>query len=172
MISATIKPLILNPAPAVHEVNGDPMPEKMARYAAEPLLVVEQRLRELDHEWEMERLTATTSGLFLLGGVLLTLFLGTNWLVLPVVIAACLLLYGLTGWRPASPLTRLLGFRTSQEIAFERYALNASRGDSQLGNLVKTPQYREDLSRFESEGGSLTPIAEQDERLAGQPRET
>lgn len=162
MISATSKQPVLNPTPLSHEANGDQTHEKMVPCAAELPGALEQRLRVLDHEWDMERLTATTSGLVLLGGVLLVLFLGTAWLVLPVAIAACLLLYGVTGWRPAAPLARLLGFRTAKEIAFERYTLKASRGES---------QDREDLSRFESEGGSLAPTAKPDECFGGKPYE-
>ena len=146
MISATTKHLIRNPTPATHETNGNETRELKARYAAEPPGVIEQRLRELDHEWSMERLTAAASGLALFGGTLLSKFLSADWLVLPAVMAGALLLYGLTGWNPASPLARLLGFRSSRGIAFERCALMASRGDFQIGNLVTTPPDRADLT--------------------------
>ena len=42
---------------------------------------------------------------------------------------------------------------SAEEIAQERYALKAIRGDFQPMNLITTPQDREDLSRFEGEGG-------------------
>jgi hypothetical protein len=154
MIPATAKCLILNPAPLANELIGEQTSEKGTYHAAVPAAVLEKRLRELDREWDVERLTAASSGLFLLGGVLLVVFLGAGWLVLPALLAVCLLLHGLAGWTPALPLVRRLGYRTPQEIARERHALQIMRGDFQPESLATTPQDREDLSRFENEGGA------------------
>jgi hypothetical protein len=126
----------------------------MSRYASAPPGVLELRLRELDREWDVERLTAATSGLLLLLGLGLVSLKGEQWLVFPAVVAACLLLHALVGWTPALPLMRCLGFRTPQEIAHERRALETCCGDVQTASLTKTVQDREDLSRFENEGGS------------------
>jgi hypothetical protein len=162
MIPATAKCLILNPAPLANEVTR----ENATRYAAVPAGGLEERLRELDHEWDVERLTAAASGLVLLGGVLLVWLLGAGWLVLPAILAVCLLLQGLAGWTPALPLIRLLGYRTPQEIAHERHALEIMHGDFQPKSLAAAPQNREDLSRFENEGGAPTGIPAPD---AGTP---
>jgi hypothetical protein len=162
MIPATTKSLTLNPAPLADEGLSEQTCEKVARYAAPPAGVLEHRLRELDREWDVERLTATVWGLVLLGAVLLVLLLGAGWLVLPVVVAACLLLHGLVGWTPARPLLRRLGYRTPQEVARERFALKAMRGDCQPESLVTTPQDREDLARFEDEGGPPAEVPQPD----------
>jgi hypothetical protein len=157
MVPATTRRLILNPAPAPDEGIGARTPEQMPRYAAAPPGVLVQRLRQLDREWDVERLTAVASGLLLLGSIQMVSLLGQEWLLMPALIAACLLLQGLFGWTPALPLLRGLGFRTSSEIARERHTLEASRDDLRAVGPGTAPLDREGLSRFENEGG--TPAA-------------
>lgn len=134
----------------------------MARYAAAPPEVLEHRLRELDREWDVDRVTATVFGLVLLGSVLLAYFVGAGGLVLAGILSICLLLHGLAGWTPARPLILRLCYRTPWEIAHERCALKMIRGDFQVETLTTTPQDREDLSRFENEGGSPAKSPEPD----------
>jgi hypothetical protein len=52
-----------------------------------------------------------------------------KWYLLPAGVAAFLLLHAVQGWCPPLPVLRRLGFRTAAEIAYERYALKAMRGD-------------------------------------------
>jgi hypothetical protein len=68
MIHPTTKGLILNPAPPVDEVFGDRAHEELSRGSA-ALGDPDQRLRQLDREWDVDRLTAATSGLLLLLGL-------------------------------------------------------------------------------------------------------
>jgi len=160
MIPATTQRLIRNTPNRVNEVISDRIRDNVARFASATPALLEQRLRELDHEWDVERVTGAASGLVLLGSVLLAWFMGEGWLVLPAIIGGCLLLHAVIGWTPALPLIRQLGYRTAEEIAQERYALKAIRGDFQPMNLITTPQDREDLSRFEGEGGPPLPELE------------
>jgi len=160
MIPATTQRLILNTPNRVNEVISDRIRENVARFAAATPVLLEQRLRELDREWDVERLTGTVSGLVLLGSVLLAWLMGDGWLVLPAIIGACLLLHAVVGWTPALPLIRQMGYRTAEEISQERYALKAIRGDFHPMSLITTPQDREDLSRFEGEGGPPLPEPE------------
>jgi hypothetical protein len=89
---------------------------------------MERRLRELEHEWDIERvLEANASSLALLG-----VLLGATdkrWLLLPAAVAGFLLQHALQGWCPPLPVLRRLGFRTRSEIDKEKYALKALRGD-------------------------------------------
>jgi hypothetical protein len=153
MVPATVKHPTLNPAPLVDEAIVSPY-GKPGSYGSAPSGVLEQRLRELDREWDVERLTAATFGLLLLFGLFLVSPGGEHGLVIPAVAAACLLLHALVGWTPIMPLMRVLGFRTPREIAHERHDLEIRRRDVQTAGLARTPQDREDLSRFENEGGS------------------
>src|SRR4051812_42046193 len=111
MIHPTTKGLTLNPAPAPGELDGERTREGVSPPSPLPA-VLERRLRELDGEWDVDRLTVITAGLLLLLGLELVSLRGGEWLVFPAVVAACLLLHGLAGWSPAFPLLRVLGFRT------------------------------------------------------------
>ncbi len=90
---------------------------------------IEQRLRELDEEWDIERTleaNATTLGLVGLG---LGATVSRKYFFLPTVVLGFLLQHALQGWCPPVPLFRRLGVRTQTEIETERYALRALRGD-------------------------------------------
>lgn len=90
---------------------------------------IDARLRELDREWDIERILETNaSSLMILFLVLGYLF--TPWLLIfPVLIGSFLLLHAIQGWCPPVPILRRLGIRTTREIDHERYALKALRGD-------------------------------------------
>jgi hypothetical protein len=88
-----------------------------------------QRLKALEREWDTDRameVEAATMGLL---GLALGAFLRTPLLALPAVVAAAVLTHATTAHYPLMPLFRRLGLRTSREIARERYALKALRGD-------------------------------------------
>jgi hypothetical protein len=129
--------------------------ENVARYASATPQMLDQRLEELSHEWAFERLIAGGSAAAILAGLLLVTVLDTAWLLVPAAFAALLLMQAFGGWSPWVPLLRRMGFRRGCEISHERYALKALRGDFQRLNTVVTPQDREDLARFEGEGGAV-----------------
>ncbi len=105
--------------------------ENIARYASAGPEAINRRLAELDREWDIERtLEANAASLGLLG-VGLGAFVDRRFLILPGLVSAFLLQHALQGWCPPVPLFRRLGFRTEAEIARERYALKALRGDFQ-----------------------------------------
>jgi len=166
MIPATTNRVILStPSPLNHAIQ-ERTRENVARFAAASPQLLDQRLCELDQEWDVERVTAAGASLGLLGGILLAATLDMTWLVLPTLIAAFLLLHAVIGWSPILPVIRRLGYRTATEINHERYALKALRGDFQPLAIVATPQDREDLARFEGEGGPPADLPCQD---AGHP---
>jgi hypothetical protein len=88
-----------------------------------------RRLRELDEEWDVERMLETGSSVISLTGLLLAVTRGRGWLLLPLAVQGFFLQHALQGWCPPLPVLRRLGFRTQQEIEAERYALKALRGD-------------------------------------------
>ncbi|MEX0654941.1 MAG: hypothetical protein WD151_12525 [Phycisphaeraceae bacterium] len=90
---------------------------------------IDQRLQQLDAEWDIERTLETNAAALALTGVLLGAFVSRRWLFLPGVVAGFLLQHGLQGWCPPVPLFRRMGVRTPREIEAERYALKAIRGD-------------------------------------------
>jgi hypothetical protein len=90
---------------------------------------IDRRLKALDEEWDTDRaleIEAATMGLI---GLTLGTLLHKRLLALPAIVAGAVLLQATTGRYPLMPLFRRLGLRTSREIARERYALKALRGD-------------------------------------------
>lgn len=103
--------------------------ENVARTAAGGCAAIERRLDELDYEWDIERCLETGASSLTLLGTLLGATVDRRWYLLPVGVAAFLLQHAIQGWCPPLPLFRRLGIRTADEIAEERYALKALRGD-------------------------------------------
>lgn len=77
----------------------------------------------------MERMLETNAAALALAGTLLGAFVDRRFLVLPVFVTGFLLQHALQGWCPPVPFFRKRGTRTAREIADERIALKALRGD-------------------------------------------
>ena len=90
---------------------------------------IEQRLAELDREWDIERALEANAASISLAGFALGAFVNRVFFALPAVVAGFLLQHALQGWCPPVPVMRRLGMRTQTEIEQERYALKLLRGD-------------------------------------------
>ena len=90
---------------------------------------IDERLRALAKEWDIERILEANASTLALAGTLLGAFVDRRWLLLPAAVTTFLLQHALQGWCPPLPLFRRLGIRTKAEILRERYALRALRGD-------------------------------------------
>lgn len=90
---------------------------------------IEQRLRELDQEWDIERTLETGSSALSLTGLIMGIGVSRKWLLLTLAVQGFFMQHAIQGWCPPLPLFRRLGIRTVAEIDQERYALKALRGD-------------------------------------------
>lgn len=90
---------------------------------------IDRRLHELDAEWDMERLLETNASALAFFGTVLGVAANRRWLLLPALVGGFLFQHAVQGWCPPVPAFRRLGVRTAREIAQERYALKALRGD-------------------------------------------
>ena len=90
---------------------------------------IDERLGQLEREWDIERVLETNAAALALGGTLLGLFRHRAFLLLPLAVAGFLLQHALQGWCPPVPVLRRRGVRTAAEIASERTALKSLRGD-------------------------------------------
>jgi hypothetical protein len=90
---------------------------------------IDRRLRELDEEWDIERLLEANAATLAFAGVALGATVDKRWLALPALVTAFLFQHAVQGWCPPIPILRRLGYRTSREIDTERIALKALRGD-------------------------------------------
>jgi len=86
---------------------------------------INERLHEIDAEWDIERAIETLSSGLTLTGLALALSGRRRWLALPVLVQGFLLQHAVQGWCPPVPILRRLGFRTQREIERERYTLRA-----------------------------------------------
>jgi len=97
-------------------------------YYARRLDRIEERLKDLEAEWDVERTVSAGAGVASLAGLALGLF-NKKWALLPVAAAALLIAHAVEGCCAPLPALRCLGVRTRREIERERYALKALRGD-------------------------------------------
>jgi len=107
---------------------------------------IDQRLRELEQEWDTERVLEANAATLALGGTVLGILEDRRFLALPVVVTAFLLQHALQGWCPPVPLLRRRGFRTENEIDRERYALKAVRGDFRIVAEKAAARRRADMA--------------------------
>lgn len=100
-------------------------------------------LRQLDHEWDIERILETNASFFMLISLGLGLLKSRKLLVLPVIIAVFLLQHSIQGWCPPLVLLRRLKRRTQTEIDQEKFALKFHRGD--FKDVKRSFRYAESL---------------------------
>jgi hypothetical protein len=89
----------------------------------EDIPAIQRRLRELDAEWDIERVLEAHAAALALGGSVLGLLVDRRFLAIPIAVLAFLLLHAAQGWCPPVSLLRRWGFRTPREIEDERHAL-------------------------------------------------
>lgn len=114
--------------PTVNRRTADQLRANVAYYAAHPEQI-DQRLRDLDAEWDIERWLQLNSSALTLAGLTLALVHSRKWLLLPLVVQGFFLQHGIEGYCPPLPIFRRAGVRTEGEIEAERQALKALRGD-------------------------------------------
>lgn len=95
----------------------------ITRHAAMSDQRIRDRIRELDREWDVERVLEANAATLGLTGMVLALNVDRRWLILPGVVFAFLLQHSLQGWCPPLPILRRLGVRTRGEIDREKYTL-------------------------------------------------
>jgi hypothetical protein len=101
----------------------------VSRYIGADPVFIDERLRELEREWDVERTLEANAASLTLLGLGLGLTVNRKFLLLPVVAAAFLLEHAVQGWCPPVSIMRRLGIRTAAEIQEEIIALRILRGD-------------------------------------------
>jgi hypothetical protein len=137
MAVTTINRVPKHTPPRINKAIIDETKARVREYVGKGNEDIEDRLVELDQEWDIERAIEVNAAMASLDGVALGATLDRRWLALPGAVAAFLLQHALLGWCPPVPVLRRMGFRTSREIEIERNALKAVRGD--FGGLVEKP---------------------------------
>jgi hypothetical protein len=89
---------------------------------------IDQRLKELDEEWDIERTLQMNAATFILSGLVLSMIASRKWFIIPLAVAGFLLQHSLRGWCPPVKILRKCGVRTRDEILREKTALLALKG--------------------------------------------
>lgn len=90
---------------------------------------IDRRLKDLDKEWDIERMLEANASTLVIIGLILGAFASPWFYLISFFVGAFLLQHAIQGWCPPIRLFRRLGFRTHAEIAAEHYALRFLRGD-------------------------------------------
>lgn len=90
--------------------------------------VISQRIKELDQEWDIERVLEVNMTSLAITGFILSMK-NKYWLTLPIAVTGFIAQHAIQGWCPPVTLFRYLKFRTRKEIEREKHALKALRGD-------------------------------------------
>lgn len=98
-------------------------------YSTLPSDRLDDRIRELQQEWSMERYLETNASIIGLTTAFLGLLGGRRWLLMTGIVMGFLMQHAVQGWCPPVPVFRRRGVRTRGEIDREIYALKALRGD-------------------------------------------
>jgi hypothetical protein len=116
---------------------------------------IRERLEELDREWTAGRLVKATTGVSILAGLPLAVFLNPWFSVVPAAGGLLLAEYLFTRRSTLGYFFERMDYRTGVEIDRERIALKALRGDFKHLPTVHDIEDREAISRLEGEGGMV-----------------
>jgi hypothetical protein len=133
MIPATAKRVEEHTAPPINERINQEIETRIYEFSGNDPVAIDERLEELDREWDVERMLQTNFALVSLCGLALSR-LSPKWLLLTAGAAGFMVQHALQGWCPPLALFRRLGIRTYNEIDRERFALKALRGDFKQEN--------------------------------------
>jgi hypothetical protein len=114
--------VIQNTSPQVNARIHQDLEKSICFYRENPHLI-STRLRELDEEWDIERILETNASSLILASSALGFLLSKKFFAVPFVVGGFLLQHALQGWCPPLPILRRMGYRTTSEIQRERTAL-------------------------------------------------
>jgi len=97
--------------------------EKSICFHRENPHLISTRLRELDEEWDIERILETNASSLIVASSALGFILSKKFFAIPFIVGGFLLQHALQGWCPPLPILRRMGYRTTNEIQRERSAL-------------------------------------------------
>ncbi|WP_169974632.1 DUF2892 domain-containing protein [Tautonia rosea] len=131
MIPSTVSRVSENSPESINESIQRQTEARVLHYASAGPRAIDRRLRQLDQEWDIERVLEANASSLILAGMALGSLVDRRYYVLPSVVAGFLLQHAIQGWCPPLPLFRRMGVRTAHEIEQERHALMLLRGEFQ-----------------------------------------
>jgi hypothetical protein len=108
---------------SINKKNDDKIEQNLKEYQNQSVEAIENRIKELDKEWDVNRILDLNAATLSFTGVILSATVSKKWLWLPGIVTGFLLQHAIQGWCPPIALFRQLGARSRQEIDREKYAL-------------------------------------------------
>lgn len=101
--------------------------QRRIRYYSKHPEEIDNRLKNLDKEWDIERALQADASTLTVAGNSLGFVCDKKFFAVPTAVGAFLLQHVLQDWRPPIAILRGLGLRTAAEIQEERNALENLR---------------------------------------------
>ena len=108
---------------AINQKISKEIKERIQYYSTRSAGEVNNRVNELEKEWDIERVLELNASLVALCGIILAAAKNKRWLILSGIVTGFLAQHAVQGWCPPIPLFRRLQIRTQKEIETERHAL-------------------------------------------------
>ena len=110
------------PEPINRKIQED-IQESIAYYRGKSPSEIQQRIDELDQEWDTERVLEANASTLVVVGSVLGATVNKRWTILSGVVGTFLLQHAIQGWCPPLSVIRRMGVRTTEEIDQEKEAL-------------------------------------------------
>jgi hypothetical protein len=134
-----------NTADEINQQIDREITDRLVYYSTKSKDEIGGRIKELEREWDMERLLETNASALAFAGLFLGVTRSKKWLLLPSIVLPFLFQHAVQGWCPPVPLFRRWGVRSREEIDREKYALKALRGDFE--NVSSNPRNAEQAAK-------------------------
>jgi hypothetical protein len=104
------------------EIEND-IEENVRFYSIQNPITIKRRIKDLDEEWDVERVLQLNASTLALTGVIMGAFSSKKWLLLSALVTGFLAQHAVQGWCPPLVVLRKLKIRTRKEIDLEKFAL-------------------------------------------------
>jgi hypothetical protein len=150
IMPSTVDRVPINTADIYNERIRQDAERRVAQCARLGRSAIDQRLAELDQEWDIERRLEFNAASAVLVGSTLGFLVDRRFFLFPIAVGGFLLQHAVQGWCPPVPVFRAWGVRTQSEIDEEKYALKALRGDFAAASTGNQPGSRSPREAIEA----------------------
>ncbi|WP_143960839.1 YgaP family membrane protein [Litoribacter populi] len=109
--------------PEINEEIDNDIEENVRFYSIQNPITIRRRIKDLDEEWDVERVLQLNASTLAFTGVALGALSSKKWLLLSAIVTGFLAQHAIQGWCPPLVVLRKLKIRTRKEIDMEKYAL-------------------------------------------------
>jgi hypothetical protein len=99
--------------------------DNISNYVHQNKEQINNRIKELDEEWDIERVLETNASSAIILSTVLGLTVNKKWFVATGVVGGFLLQHAIQGWCPPVEVFRRMGIRTCSEINYEKNVLKS-----------------------------------------------